>query len=168
PVNGPLVAGEAAAIPGFYPRFTTMNAGATMTACCHLCDLKPCIIGALAALALFAAAAGTAVAAVTYNLDKNFDELTAAEQTAAKQAARHTQIRPLTVCADPGNMPFSNRKEQGINNRIARVLAHAMHTQVSYYWLPYLNRGLTRRAFGSTANTITHCDLLIGIPAHYE
>src|SRR5699024_11010294 len=76
--------------------------------------------------------------------------------------------RPLTVCADPGNMPFSNREQQGIKNKIAQILAQTLHTSVSYYWLPYLNRGLTSRAFGSGANSVTHCDLLIGVPEHYE
>ena len=64
-----------------------------------------------------------------YPSDKNFDDLTPAEKTAAKALARTKKIAALRVCADPGNMPLSNIKGEGYENKIAEVLAKAMDTQ---------------------------------------
>ncbi len=117
-------------------------------------------------LFLLAASAGAAQTA-TYE-GKKFDELTAAEQTAAKQAALHTPIRPLTACLDPSNMPFSDRAGQGIDVEIAKVLADAMHTSLAYYWMSYLNKDLAKRAFGTAAEPLGHCDFLVGIPVDFS
>lgn len=99
-----------------------------------------------------------------YNLDEKFSELTPAERTAAKEAALHEQIRPLTACADPANMPFSDSQGDGIDNRIVKVLADAMHTTVSFYWMSYISHGFLKRAFGNPADPLGHCDLLVDIP----
>lgn len=100
-----------------------------------------------------------------YNLDLKYDELTPAQRTAAKEAALHEQIRPLTACADPANMPFSDRSREGIDNQIVEVLAKAMHTTVGFYWMSYVNHGLLKRAFGNPSSPLGHCDLLVDIPA---
>lgn len=131
-------------------------------------DVKFGIAPFIGCLALCTAGLAAAQTDNYYNLDKKFDDLTAAEQTAAKQAALHRQIRPLTACVDPANMPFSNREMQGINDKLAEVLAHAMHTTVSFYWMSYLGQNLVKRAFGTAAEPLGHCDLLIGIPADYS
>lgn len=99
-----------------------------------------------------------------YNLDEKFNELTPAQRTAAKKAALHEQIRPLTACADPANMPFSDSNGDGIDNRIVKVLADAMHTTVGFYWMSYISHGFLNRAFGNPADPLGHCDLLIDIP----
>ncbi len=72
------------------------------------------------------------------------------------------QVRQLRVCADPDNMPFSNRRQQGFENRIADLLGKDLHAQLTYVWQregkgfvrEYINKGV--------------CDLLIGIPAGYR
>ncbi len=99
-----------------------------------------------------------------YNLDQKFSEMTAADQTAAKDAALHQQMRPLTACADPANMPFSDRNGDGIDNQIVQVLAKAMHTTVRFYWMSYLESGFVKRAFGSAAEPLGNCDLVVDIP----
>lgn len=99
-----------------------------------------------------------------YNLDLKFSEMTAAERNAAKEAALHQPIRPLTVCADPANMPFSDRDGGGIDNQIVEVLAKAMHTTVGFYWMSYVNYGFLKRAFGNEAEPLGNCDLVIDIP----
>ena len=99
-----------------------------------------------------------------YNLDQKFSEMTAADQTAAKDAALHQQMRPLTACADPANMPFSDRNGDGIDNQIVKVLADAMHTTVRFYWMSYLESGFVKRAFGSAAEPLGNCDLVVDIP----
>src|SRR5258706_10299162 len=40
----------------------------------------------------------------------------------------------LRVCADPNNLPFSNRARQGFENRIADVIARDMGASVEYTW----------------------------------
>jgi quinoprotein dehydrogenase-associated probable ABC transporter substrate-binding protein len=116
-------------------------------------------------LALMLAGSAFAQDTTYYNLDLKFSEMTAAERNAAREAALHQQIRPLTVCADPANMPFSDRDGDGIDNQIVKVLAAAMHTTVGFYWMSYVNYGFLKRAFGNAAEPLGNCDLLIDIPA---
>jgi mxaJ protein len=63
----------------------------------------------------------------------------------------------LRVCADPNNLPFSNNREQGFENRIVRILAQEMHRRVVYTWWAQ-RRGFVR----NTLNAHT-CDLIPGI-----
>lgn len=62
----------------------------------------------------------------------------------------------LRVCADPGNMPISNDKGEGFSNKIAKIIAESMGKSVSYFYRPYLNRGLTRQTFDNN-----ECDILM-------
>ena len=41
-------------------------------------------------------------------------------------AACGAQLKSLTVCADPGNMPLSNQKGEGFENKIAQVIGKAL------------------------------------------
>lgn len=100
---------------------------------------------------------------LAFDSTKNFDELTHAEKTIAKKLARTTKLHNLRVCADPGNMPLSNDKREGYQNKIIEVLGRAMGTSVSYFWRPYLERGLTRETFANN-----ECDILLDMPADYE
>ncbi len=140
-----------------------------MTAAAVTIKLKSCyvklgIVPFIGCIVLFVGGIGLARAQTYHNLGKTFDELTPAEKTAAKQAALHQQMRPLVACVDPGNMPFSNKAGQGIDNRIAKVLGDAMHTSVGFYWMSYVSHGLIKRAFGTAAEPLGHCDFLIDIP----
>jgi len=69
----------------------------------------------------------------------------------------------LRVCADPGNMPFSNEAGEGLENKIAEVLAQAMGTKVEYYYRPTIERGLTR-----TTLDADECDLMLDMPVDSE
>ena len=40
-------------------------------------------------------------------------------------AAMGGDLKSLTVCADPGNMPLSNQKGEGFENKIAQVIGTA-------------------------------------------
>lgn len=75
--------------------------------------------------------------------------LTAISTGAAERA-------PLRVCADPGNMPLSTDKGEGFQNRIASVIAEALGTHTTYFYRPYLERGLTRQTFDNN-----ECDILM-------
>jgi quinoprotein dehydrogenase-associated probable ABC transporter substrate-binding protein len=68
----------------------------------------------------------------------------------------------LRVCADPHNMPFSNRQEQGFENRIAEIVAAELNVPLRYYWLS--------QGPGFVANTLGTrlCDVVIGYAAGAE
>jgi len=64
----------------------------------------------------------------------------------------------LKVCADPDNLPFSNKAGEGYDNKIAEILAADLNADLSYVWLPDL-RGRTRQRFVQAAE----CDLVMGV-----
>ena len=56
----------------------------------------------------------------------------------------------LRVCGDPGNMPFSDRKEAGFENKIANIIGDELKVKVRYYWLtqgPGLRAKYARNGF---------------------
>jgi mxaJ protein len=69
---------------------------------------------------------------------------------------------PLRVCADPNNLPFSNRKLQGFENRLASLLARDLGTTVEYTWWAQ------RRGFLRSTLNANVCDVVVGVPAHMD
>ena len=65
----------------------------------------------------------------------------------------------LRVCSDPNNLPFSNRRGEGFENRLAELVAGELHTTLQYHWWPQ-RRGFVRNTLGAG-----RCDLIMGIPA---
>ena len=60
------------------------------------------------------------------------------------------------VCADGDNMPFSNTREEGFENKIAKLIADDLHKKLSYqFWID---------RFGYIRNTLNagRCDVIIG------
>lgn len=114
-----------------------------------------------AAMCALAIGCGSALAndLRAYTKDKNFDDLTPAEHAAAKAEARNRKVPVLRVCADPGNMPQSNSKAEGYQNKIIELLAADLGARVNYFWRPYHERGLTRETFQND-----ECDLLLDMP----
>lgn len=72
------------------------------------------------------------------------------------------QGRELRVCADPDNMPFSNMRRQGFENRLADLVARALGADLHYVW-QRMGRGFVREYL-----TNGKCDLLIGVPSNYR
>ncbi|HEV8388238.1 MAG TPA: substrate-binding domain-containing protein [Dongiaceae bacterium] len=68
----------------------------------------------------------------------------------------------LRVCSDPGNMPFSNVKGEGFENKIAELFAAKLGVPVKYTWFP--------QATGFLRNTLRarRCDLVIGMVSGAE
>ncbi|KQT85373.1 substrate-binding domain-containing protein [Aurantimonas sp. Leaf443] len=65
----------------------------------------------------------------------------------------------LRVCADPNNMPFSNEKEEGFEQAVARFLAGKLgRTAVSYSYFPQVT-GFVRMTLGANV-----CDVIISYP----
>jgi len=68
----------------------------------------------------------------------------------------HTDLR---VCADPNNLPFSNDKGEGFENKIAELLAHDLNEKLEYTFFPD-SQGFIRATLGRNA-----CDVIIGTVA---
>ncbi len=68
----------------------------------------------------------------------------------------------LRVCADPANLPFSNKAREGFENKIADLIAAELGVPVLYTWFP--------QATGFVRNTLRarKCDLVIGISLGFE
>ncbi|MFN7984560.1 MAG: quinoprotein dehydrogenase-associated putative ABC transporter substrate-binding protein [Vicinamibacterales bacterium] len=65
----------------------------------------------------------------------------------------------LRVCADPNNLPFSNRARQGFEDAIARLLADYRGERLEYTWWPQ------RRGFLRTTLNAGVCDVVMGVPS---
>jgi quinoprotein dehydrogenase-associated probable ABC transporter substrate-binding protein len=68
----------------------------------------------------------------------------------------------LRVCADPNNLPFSNQKQEGFENRIADLVAKDLGERVEYTWWAQ------RRGFFRNTLKAGECDLVVSVPAGFE
>jgi quinoprotein dehydrogenase-associated probable ABC transporter substrate-binding protein len=68
----------------------------------------------------------------------------------------------LRVCADPNNLPFSNRAEEGFENKLAQLVAQKLGMTVSYTWWAQ------RRGFVRHTLKAGDCDVVMGVPVHYD
>jgi quinoprotein dehydrogenase-associated probable ABC transporter substrate-binding protein len=68
----------------------------------------------------------------------------------------------LTVCADPNNLPFSNDRLEGFENKVAELIAHDMGADLHYVWRAQ-RRGFFRHAFKDDG-----ADVVMGVPAGFE
>jgi quinoprotein dehydrogenase-associated probable ABC transporter substrate-binding protein len=64
----------------------------------------------------------------------------------------------LRVCADPSNLPFSNDRGEGFENKLAELLAAKLHKSVAYTWYPQ-STGFVRNTLGTR-----RCDVIPGFP----
>ena len=69
---------------------------------------------------------------------------------------------PLRVCADPNNLPFSNARGEGFENKLAEMLAEDAGTRVEYTWWAQ------RRGFVRNTLRAGDCDVLMGVPTRFE
>jgi mxaJ protein len=68
----------------------------------------------------------------------------------------------LRVCADPNNLPFSNEREEGFENRLAELVADGLAAELEYTWWAQ-RRGYVRNTLRAGL-----CDLLLGVPSGFE
>ena len=80
----------------------------------------------------------------------------------ASAAARYAPRPVLRVCADPNNLPFSNRAGAGFENRLAELVAHDLGDSLAYEWWPQ------RRAWVRNTINAHKCDVAIGVPAQFD
>jgi quinoprotein dehydrogenase-associated probable ABC transporter substrate-binding protein len=74
--------------------------------------------------------------------------------------------KPFRVCADPENMPFSNRNLEGFENKIADLVAKELGASLSYVWWGQ-RQGFIRNTMNATLQE-ARCDVVIGVPAGYD
>src|SRR5215469_4375854 len=68
----------------------------------------------------------------------------------------------LKVCADPNNLPFSDEKKEGFENKIAELIGAELGLKVDYAWFPQVI-GFVRNTLGAHL-----CDLVMGTVAGDE
>jgi mxaJ protein len=79
-----------------------------------------------------------------------------------RQAAPSAPARILRVCADPNNLPFSNQRREGFENKIASLVADRIGASVEYVWWAQ------RRGFIRNTLRAGTCDVVMGLPAQIE
>ena len=75
----------------------------------------------------------------------------------AVSGTQAAELKALRVCADPDNLPFSNRQEQGFENRLAALVVEDLGIPLTYTWWPQ------RRGFLRGTLNARQCDVVIGI-----
>jgi mxaJ protein len=70
------------------------------------------------------------------------------------------------VCADPENMPQSNQKQEGFENKIADLIAKEFSASTRYIWWGQ-RRGFIRNTMNATLEE-GRCDVVIGVPEGYD
>jgi quinoprotein dehydrogenase-associated probable ABC transporter substrate-binding protein len=75
----------------------------------------------------------------------------------------------LRVCADPGNMPLSNQRGEGYENKIAQALARDLGRSVEFTYFPQ-RMGFVRNTLRQRdeATQQFKCDVIIGVPKGFE
>lgn len=66
--------------------------------------------------------------------------------------------RVLRICADPRNLPFSNDKGEGFENKIGELLAGKLQKKLDYMFFPQAT-GFVRMTLGAH-----RCDVIMGFP----
>lgn len=73
--------------------------------------------------------------------------------------ASGTDRQLIRVCADPNNMPFSDRRGQGFENKSAELLTAKLGAKLEYTWFA------ERKSFLTNSLEQGRCDLVMGIPS---
>lgn len=81
---------------------------------------------------------------------------------AAAAVVNGATARDLKICADPNNLPFSNDRGEGFENKIAELLARELDADLAYTWWAQ-RRGFIRNTLGAGL-----CDLVPGTPSRME
>ena len=77
----------------------------------------------------------------------------------ALTAVQPVTARELKVCADPNNMPFSNKAREGFENKIVELVAKDLGATVRYTWWAQ------RRGFVRNTLKTGDCDVWPGVAA---
>ncbi len=74
----------------------------------------------------------------------------------------------LRVCQDPNNLPFSNTKGEGIENKLAELFAKKLGWKLEYFSFPQ-RMGFVRNTIRfKLPGTNYRCDILMGVPSGFD
>ncbi len=88
--------------------------------------------------------------------------------TGAAAQDKPAERTALRVCQDPNNLPFSNAKGEGIENRIAELFGKALGLPVTYYSFPQRLAFIRNTLKFKLPGEDYPCDIVIGVPAGYD
>ena len=75
-------------------------------------------------------------------------------------------MKQLRMCADPDNLPFTNRRLEGFENKIADLIAEEFGASPTYIWWGQ-RMGFIRNTLKATLKE-ARCDVVMGIPKGYD
>jgi quinoprotein dehydrogenase-associated probable ABC transporter substrate-binding protein len=91
---------------------------------------------------------------------------------AMTQTAEIVDTTALRVCADPSNLPFSNDKSEGFENKIAELLAGDLGVPVRYTWFPdtigFIRATLNARKCDIIMGTVSGNELVQNTNPYYR
>src|SRR5438128_209105 len=70
--------------------------------------------------------------------------------------------RVLRVCSDPNNLPYSNQRLEGFENRLAALVGQRLGARIEYTWWAQ------RRGFIRNTLRAGTCDVVMGLPSKIE
>jgi quinoprotein dehydrogenase-associated probable ABC transporter substrate-binding protein len=79
-----------------------------------------------------------------------------------QDAAPQSEKRILRITADPNNLPFSNERREGFENKVAELIAKEFGAEVQYSWRAQ------RRGFFRETLKENRADLVLAVPAHFD
>ena len=85
-------------------------------------------------------------------------EIAMAQQDNTDLSIELVDPRVLRVCADPRNLPFSNEKGEGFENKLAELFAGKLQKKLDYMFFPQAT-GFVRVTLGAH-----RCDVIMGFP----
>ena len=88
--------------------------------------------------------------------------------SATAQEPDETERKALKVCADPNNLPFSNKLGEGYENKLAELFGREMGLPVeTYYYAQRLNFVRNTLRFKLPGEDYP-CDIMMGVPVGFE
>jgi mxaJ protein len=114
-------------------------------------------IAAMAGIALIATLSRKELHGVAASRPLPTEIVVNAEEVRPPLATMTPSPHVLRVCADPNNLPFSNARGEGFENKLAGLTAKALNRQLQYYWQPQ------RRGFIRTTLRAGTCDVVMGV-----
>jgi mxaJ protein len=81
---------------------------------------------------------------------------------AAFELAPSPRKKVLRISADPNNLPFTNDRLEGFEDRIAAILAEELGAEIEYAWRAQ------RRGFFRQALKEGECDVVLGVPIGFD
>jgi mxaJ protein len=76
--------------------------------------------------------------------------------------------KAFRVCADPNNLPFSDNKREGFENKIAELFAKELGLPVEYTWYPQRMGFLRNTLRAQLEGGGYRCDIVMGVPSNYH